>query len=127
MVPCIGAGTGTVPSGASFADSRNRSAPRLAERQHRQRIDRIDARAGLPRRRAPARPPESTARRSAWPPRRSASGMLVDEARMDLVGAHVLVGEQRAQEADVRRRAFQPERRQRPLGRAPAPRRRSAP
>ena len=49
IVPCIGAGTGTVPSGASLdASCAAGCCRRLAERQHRQRIDRIDARASLP-------------------------------------------------------------------------------
>ena len=75
IVPCIGAGTGTVPSGASLgASGVGRLGRRLAERQHRQRIDRIDPRAGLPAAAAAApRPPGNSARRSAWPPRRSAS------------------------------------------------------
>ena len=48
IVPCIGAGTATVPSGASSVDLGGRLGRRLAERQHRQRIDGIDPRAGLP-------------------------------------------------------------------------------
>ena len=52
IVPCIGAGTGTVPSGASRRRLRIGLLLRgLAEGQHRQRIDRIDLRAGLPVRR----------------------------------------------------------------------------
>ena len=49
-VPCIGARTATVPSGASGGRPRRPPAVVvLAERQHRQRIDGIDPRAGLPR------------------------------------------------------------------------------
>ena len=42
--------------------------------------------------------------------------MIVDEARIDLVVAEIAVRQQRAQEGDVGRRPFQPERRQCPLG-----------
>ena len=48
-MPCIGAGTATVPSGASLGTVGGRLARRLAEGQHRQRIDGIDPRAGLAR------------------------------------------------------------------------------
>ena len=83
---------------------------RLAERQHGQRIDCIDSRASLPRARCGLRCPLEIE------PGLQLGGrgdqllrMLVDEARVNLVGPEIAVCQQGAQEGDVAGRAFQPE------------------
>ena len=87
---------------------------RLAEGQHGQRVDGIDPGAGLPG--AGCR--RSTCRlevEAGLQPGRGVDqglGLLVDEARVHLVGAEVLVGQQRPQEGDVAGRTFEAERRQ---------------
>ena len=91
---------------------------RLAERQHRQRIDGIDPRAGLPRA-AGRRCRDGLEIKAGLQLGRRVQklpGMLVDEARMDLVGAEIAMRQQGAQEGDVAGRPFQPEGGKRTLG-----------
>ena len=119
IVPCIGAGTAhRALRRVGSAQPRPAAGRGLAEGQHGQRIDRIDL-----------------ARRPAGAPARRRRGGLEIEPGCSLAAAAIsflacssmkrvwtlsartsLCGQQRAQEGDVAGRAFQPERRQRPLG-----------